>query len=115
MDTEWCTTGKEALIRADAAYKKKEPFKVCIIDWLMPDMNGIETTRRIRKTVGDDAKIYILTAYDWADIEQEAYSSGVDGFISKPMFPSDLRKTLCKSLNENDENNKLEEFNYCSN
>ncbi len=66
----------------------------------MPDMNGIETVRRIRREVGDEAPIIILSAYDWADIEDEAKEAGVTDFISKPLFPSDLRRVLMKACGE---------------
>jgi Response regulators consisting of a CheY-like receiver domain and a winged-helix DNA-binding domain len=61
-------------------------------------MNGIETTRRIRKVIGDDVPIIILTAYDWSDIEDEAREAGVTAFVSKPMFPSDLNRVLYQCL-----------------
>ena len=96
MHSEWCTSGKEAVIRTEEAVSLGELFRVYIIDWLMPDMNGIETTRRIRQAVGDEAPIIILTAYDWSDIEQEAKEAGVTAFVSKPLFPSDLRSVLNK-------------------
>ena len=94
MRSLWCTSGKEAVIRARDAYRNNDRYKLYIIDWLMPDMNGIETTRRIRKEIGDDTPIIILTAYDWPDIEQEAREAGVTAFVSKPMFPSDLHRVL---------------------
>ena len=94
MRSEWCVSGKEAVVRTEEALRHGDRFKVYIIDWLMPDMNGIETVRRIRKVVGEDASIIILTAYDWADIESEARDAGVTGFISKPLFPSDLQRVL---------------------
>ena len=94
MRSEWCSSGKEAVFRAEAAFNEGDNFSVYIIDWLMPDMNGIETARRIRKVVGDFTPIIILTAYDWAEIEQEAYEAGVTAFVNKPLFMSDLKKTL---------------------
>lgn len=97
MRGEWCVSGKEAVIRTEEALRIDDMFGVYIIDWLMPDLNGIETTRRIRRVVGDRAPIIILTAYDWTDIEDEAREAGVTEFISKPMFPSDLKKTLAKA------------------
>ena len=98
MRSEWCTSGKEAVFRAEHAYTSGDLFRVYIIDWLMPDMNGIETVRRIRRVIGDDAPIIILTAYDWSDIEEEARAAGVTAFVSKPMFPSELRRVLCSCL-----------------
>ena len=96
MRSDWCTSGKEAVIRTEEAVRLGDLFKVYIIDWMMPDMNGIETTRRIRQVVGDQAPIIVLTAYDWSDIEEEARAAGVTAFISKPLFPSDLRNVLNK-------------------
>ena len=94
MRVDWTTSGKEAVIRAQEAYEQKDEFKAFIIDWLMPDMNGIETVRRIRKVIGDSVPIIILTAYDWADIEEEAREAGVTAFVSKPLFMSELRAVL---------------------
>ena len=96
MRSEWCTSGKEAVFRAETAYEEGDNFSVYIIDWLMPDMNGIETARRIRKVVGDFAPIIILTAYDWAEVEEEAREAGVTAFVNKPLFMSDLKKTLAE-------------------
>ncbi len=96
MRSEWCTFGKEAIARTEEAISMEDRFEVYIIDWLMPDMSGIETTRRIRRLVGDDAPIIILTAYDWLDIEDEAREAGVTGFVSKPLFHSDLKRVLSK-------------------
>ena len=96
MRSEWCTSGKEAVFRAETAFEEGDNFSVYIIDWLIPDMNGIETARRIRKVIGDFTPIIILTAYDWAEIEQEAYEAGVTAFVNKPLFMSDLKKTLAQ-------------------
>ena len=94
MRPDWTTSGKEAVIRAQEAYEEKDEFKAFIIDWLMPDMNGIETVRRIRKVIGESVPIIILTAYDWADIEEEAKEAGVTAFVAKPLFMSELRSAL---------------------
>jgi signal transduction histidine kinase/CheY-like chemotaxis protein len=94
MRSEWCVSGKEAVVRTEEALRHGDRFKVYVVDWLMPDMNGIETVRRIRKVVGEDASIIILTAYDWVDIEAEAREAGVTDFVSKPLFPSDLHRVL---------------------
>ena len=94
MTADWTTSGREAVLRAKEAYEQNQEFKVYIIDWLMPDMNGIETVRRIRMVVGSECPIIILTAYDWSDIEQEAREAGVTAFVSKPLFLSELREVL---------------------
>ena len=68
---EWTTSGKEAVFRSHMAIDENDPFKVYIIDWLMPDMNGVEVVRRIRKKIDDDVPIIILTAYSFVP-EQNA-------------------------------------------
>lgn len=100
MRAEWCMYGKEAVARTEEAVRIGDSFKVYVIDWMMPDMNGIETVRRIRHVVGDDVPIIILTAYDWADIEEEARAAGVTSFVSKPLFQSDLHRTLSEACGE---------------
>ena len=94
MRSEWTVSGKEAVIRAKHAMEMGDAFYAYIIDWLMPDMNGIETVRRIRRVIGDDKPIIILTAYDWSDIEEEAKEAGVTAFCEKPLFMSQLRDLL---------------------
>ena len=91
---EWTTSGKEAVFRARYATQQNDPFQVYIIDWLMPDMNGVEVVRRIRSEIGDQVPIIILTAYDWSDIEQEAREAGVTAFCAKPLFLSELYEAL---------------------
>ncbi len=94
LKPEWTTSGSEAVYRAKYAMQQNEPFQVYIIDWLMPDMNGIEVVRRIRQEVGETATIIILTAYDWTDIEAEAREAGVTAFCAKPLFLSELYNVL---------------------
>ncbi len=94
MHSEWCASGKEAVLRAEDSFQDNDLFGLFLIDWLMPDVNGIEVARRIRRMVGDEVPILILTAYDWSDIEEEAKNAGVSGFVSKPLFFSDLRKIV---------------------
>jgi signal transduction histidine kinase/CheY-like chemotaxis protein len=109
MRSEWCASGREAVIRAEESVRHGDRFKVYVVDWLMPDMNGIETVRRIRKVVGEDASIIILTAYDWVDIEEEAREAGVTGFVSKPLFPSDLHRVLSEACGKGKDEGKADE------
>ena len=95
---DWTNYGKEAVIRAKDALDSADEFRVYIIDWQMPDLNGIETVRRIRKVIGGSAPIIILTAYDWSDIEEEAREAGVTAFCSKPLFMSELRNVMARPL-----------------
>lgn len=94
MRSEWTTSGREAAYRARSACEEGDPYHTYIIDWQMPEMSGIETARKIRSAVGQDAPIIILTAYDWADIEDEAREAGVTAFCAKPLFMSDLKAAL---------------------
>ena len=93
MRSEWTLSGKEAVLRARQSVELGDAFHAYIIDWRLPDMNGIEVTRQIR-SLGDDTPIIILTAYDWSDIEVEARAAGVTAFCAKPLFMSDIRDTL---------------------
>ncbi len=99
MRAEWTVSGKEAIIRTKLAIENNDEFSAYIIDWMMPDMNGIETVRQIRKIIGGAKPIIILTAYDWTDIEEEAREAGVTAFCSKPLFMSELREALTKPFN----------------
>ena len=96
MRPEWTISGKEAVIRTKYAIEQGDEFSVYIIDWLIPDMNGIEIVRQIRKVIGNRCPIIILTAYDWADIEDEARAAGVTAFCEKPLFLSELRRVLAE-------------------
>jgi signal transduction histidine kinase/CheY-like chemotaxis protein len=96
LRADWTLSGKEAVLRSKVALEEADEYGVYIIDWMMPDMNGIETVRQIRAHIGDSAPIIILTAYDWADIEEEAYAAGVTAFVSKPIFMSELRDVLSR-------------------
>ena len=97
MRSEWTLSGREAVLRAQHAIELGDAFHAYIIDWRLPDMNGIEVTRQIR-ALGDDTPIIILTAYDWSEIEVEARAAGVTAFCAKPMFMSDLRETLLSAI-----------------
>jgi len=99
MRAEWTLSGKEAVLRARQSIEMSDVYHAYIIDWRLPDMNGIEVTRQIR-SLHDDTPIIILTAYDWSDIEVEAKAAGVTAFCAKPMFMSDLRETLMSALGQ---------------
>ncbi|MFR8049848.1 response regulator [Fusicatenibacter sp.] len=99
MRSEWTLSGKEAVLRARQSMELGDAFHAYIIDWRLPDMNGIEVTRQIR-SLGDDTPIIILTAYDWSDIEAEARAAGVTAFCAKPLFMSDIRETLMAAIGQ---------------
>ncbi len=110
MRSEWTTSPREAVFRAGRALDD-DPFSAYIIDWLMPDQNGIETVRQIRRVVGDTAPVIILTAYDYSDIELEAKAAGVTTFCTKPLFMSDLKNALSRAISgREDDSNKHDDL-----
>ena len=102
MKAEGVSTGRKAVERVVEHHEIHQDYFACIIDWKMPDMDGIETTRAIRRAVGNDVPIIIFSAYDWADIEQVARQAGANAFISKPLFRSRLAKTFHTLLDDED-------------
>ncbi|MGN0246643.1 MAG: response regulator [Lachnospiraceae bacterium] len=100
MKAEGVSSGAEAVEQVVLHHEQKQDYFACIIDWKMPDMDGIETTREIRRAVGPDVPIIIISAYDWSDIEQEARAAGANAFISKPLFRSRLERTFGSLLGE---------------
>ncbi|MCM1054262.1 MAG: response regulator [Bacteroides sp.] len=94
MRADWTLSGKEAVLRTKQAVARGDIYSVYIIDWLLPDMNGIEVTRRIRKETGSGVPVIVMTAYDWSDIEDEAREAGVTAFCAKPLFMSELSSCL---------------------
>lgn len=90
MKSRWVLNGREAVKCVKDVHEAEEDFFAVILDWQMPDMDGITTAKEIRKQVGPDVPIIILSAYDWSKVEEEAREAGVDGFISKPLFRSKL-------------------------
>ncbi len=91
-------SGEEALEMVKLRHGRMEPYNLIVVDWQMPGMDGVETTRQIRSEVGDESAIIILTAYNWDDILDEAVSSGVDSFISKPLFIGNLFEEFKNSM-----------------
>jgi signal transduction histidine kinase/CheY-like chemotaxis protein len=109
MQSEWVLSGQEAVDRVASRHESGNDFFAVILDWKMPSMDGVETTRKIRKIVGKDVPIIIISAYDWSDIEQEARRAGANAFISKPMFKSRmvyLFKDLLSDNKEKEESNE---------
>ncbi len=94
LHAEWTLSGKEAVLRSHQAIMRNTSYSVFIVDWLLPDMNGVEVARRIRKETGENVPIIVLTAYDWSDIETEAREAGVTAFCNKPLFLSELSSCL---------------------
>ena len=86
VSCETVLSGKEAVEMVRMRHARREDYNLILVDWKMPDMDGLETTRRIREIVGDGTPIIILTSYSWDDIIDEAKAAGVDTFVAKPLF-----------------------------
>ncbi|MCR4823242.1 MAG: response regulator [Treponema sp.] len=91
-------SGKEALEMVKDRHDRGNPYNLIVIDWKMPEMDGVETTRHIRSEIEDESSIIILTSYNWDDILDEAQSAGVDSFISKPIFSTALLEEFKKNI-----------------
>ena len=110
---EWVLTGKEAVERCAARHKTGRDYFAVILDWKMPEMDGIATARRIRECVGENVTIIILTSFDFSEIEEEARAAGVNAFMAKPLFRSRLTATLrqfTSGKKEENARNYLEDF-----
>ena len=110
---EWVLTGKEAVERCAARHKTGRDYFAVILDWKMPEMDGIATARRIRECVGENVTIIILTSFDFSEIEEEARAAGVNAFMAKPLFRSRLTATLrqfTSGKKEKNARNYLEDF-----
>ena len=110
---EWVLTGKEAVERCYARHETNSDYFAVILDWKMPEMDGIATARKIRERVGEDVTIIILTSFDFSEIEEEARAVGVNAFMAKPLFRSRLTATLrqfTSGKKEKNARNYLEDF-----
>ncbi len=100
VSMQFAVDGFTAVSMVKNAHEEGQGFDLVLLDWKMPDMDGIETARRIRTVVPADVPIMILTAYDWSEIEDEATAAGIDGFLTKPFFLSNFRQTIEKIKNK---------------
>lgn len=103
VSAEWVDSGYKAVERVKTLWNEKKYYDMILIDWKMPEMDGIETARRIRAIVGPEVTIIIMTAYDWASIEHEAKLAGVNLLMSKPMFKSSLVSAFSRAMGEKEE------------
>lgn len=110
IQAEGVTNGTQAIEKVISHHQNQHDYFACIIDWKMPDMDGIKTTKAIRKAVGQDLPIIIFSAYDWADVEQEARAAGANAFISKPLFRSKLAKTFSSLIEPEEENQPVNDL-----
>ncbi len=110
LDAEYALGGEEAVRKVEKCHGTQDQYQIILLDWKMPGMDGLQTTKEIRRRLGDDTPILIISAYDWSDIEEEALEAGVNGFISKPLFKSNLYTGLSRyMLNGKEEEQKREQ------
>jgi signal transduction histidine kinase/DNA-binding response OmpR family regulator len=108
MKAEYVLNGDDAINKVATAHEEDNDFSLVILDWKMPGKDGVETAKGIRKIVGNDIPIIILSAYDWSEVEQEAIAAGVNAFIEKPLFKSRLTHVLTDVLGFSSEEKKYE-------
>lgn len=94
VESDWAESGADAVQLVKESRQGGKGYDVCFIDWKMPDMDGIETTRRIRKELDAEVTVILITAYDVAEIEEEALAAGADKVIGKPLFESTIQEVL---------------------
>lgn len=90
IHAEWTLCGEDAIKMAERRHQSEDDYQIILLDWKLPTISGIETARRIRRSLGGDVPILLISAYDWSEIEEEAREAGINGFISKPLFRSTL-------------------------
>lgn len=106
---EWVLDGENAVKLATRHHREHNDYHVILLDWQLPDMDGIQTARELRKQLGDDVPILLISAYDWSEIEEEARAAGISGFLMKPLFRSTLFYGLKPYVDAEDERPATEE------
>lgn len=109
VTADWTLDGETAIKMVEEQHKMRNDYHVILLDWKLPGIDGIETARRITRQMGVDVPILLISAYDWGDIEDEARSAGISGFISKPLFKSTLFYGLKKIVSDSDDEDKTQE------
>ncbi len=98
VTADWTLSGEKAIALVEQHHKKEDDYQIILLDWKLPGMNGIQVAREIRRSLGHNVPILLISAYDWSEFEAEAREAGVDGFISKPLFKSTLYYGLQKYM-----------------
>ncbi len=98
IEAQWAVDGETAVAMAKKCHEEDNGFEIVLLDWKMPGMDGLHTAREMRKHLGENVPILIISAYDWSEIEEEAKEAGVQGFISKPLFKSNLYLGLSRYM-----------------
>lgn len=109
IHAEWTLSGAEAIKMAQERNAQNRNYHVILLDWKIPGMDGIETARQLRRTIGNQVPILLISAYDWSDIEEEARQAGISGFIAKPLFKSTLYHGLSRLVQKEKVHEKVQE------
>lgn len=96
--SDFCHSGNEAIAMLEVAYARRAAYNLILVDLRMPEENGVDVTRRIRTLYNGESTIIILTAYSWDDIIDEAMEAGVDSFMSKPLFASEVVREFQQAI-----------------
>ena len=94
INADWVLSGEKAIELVIQHHQKRDDYQIILLDWKLPGMNGIQVAKEIRRNLGDEVPILLISAYDWSEFEAEAREAGISGFISKPLFKSTLYHAL---------------------
>lgn len=106
IKAEWTLSGEKAIELVIQHHKKRDDYQIILLDWKLPGMNGIQVAKEIRRNLGDEVPILLISAYDWSEFEAEAREAGISGFISKPLFKSTLYHALRQYMGAETENDQ---------
>ena len=101
VHADWTQDGMQAVEMIEECHNRKEDYHFVLVDWKMPNMDGIATIKEIHKRVGKDVPIFLISAYDWSELEEQSFDADIEGFISKPLFKSTLYTRLRQYVDGN--------------
>lgn len=106
INADWVLSGEKAIELVIQHHQKRDDYQIILLDWKLPGMNGIQVAKEIRRNLGDEVPILLISAYDWSEFEAEAREAGISGFISKPLFKSTLYHALRQYMGAETENDQ---------
>ena len=111
IKAEWTLSGENAIELVVQHHQKRDDYQIILLDWKLPGMNGIQAAKEIRRNLGDDIPILLISAYDWSEFETEAREAGISGFISKPLFKSTLFYSLRQYMGSEESHDRISDQN----
>lgn len=108
IEADWTLSGEKALEMVERHHKMRDDYQIILLDWKLPDMNGIMVARKLRQIISEEMPLILISAYDWSEFEAEAREAGINGFISKPLFKSTLYHELKKYMGVDDSHDKID-------